>query len=195
MASYRHDVRRQILRMRAVNMLVRPRVTVTDDDIRARYDSTSRRSTAVKRIKLRHILIGLPERATEAQLAEAKRKAAEIMEKVRGGADFARLAAEESADEQTRYSGGELGWIERGSIDTEWEVIVFAMSKGEVRGPITGPRGLHVFQVTELERNQQKPFAEVKEQLRNEIYRKEMDRQTKLWLDELREKAHIQVKL
>ncbi|HWM88792.1 MAG TPA: hypothetical protein VNO33_23235, partial [Kofleriaceae bacterium] len=63
------------------------------------------------------------------------------------------------------------------------------------RGPITGPRGLHVFQVTELERNQQKPFAEVKEQLRNEIYRKEMDRQTRLWLDELREKAHIQVKL
>jgi parvulin-like peptidyl-prolyl isomerase len=69
------------------------------------------------------------------------------------------------------------------------------MNKGEVRGPITGPRGLHVFQVTEVERNQQKPFAQMKEQLRNEIFRKEMERQTKLWLDELREKAHIQVKL
>jgi parvulin-like peptidyl-prolyl isomerase len=195
MASYRHDVRRQILRMRAVNMLVRPRVTVTDDDLRARYDATNRRSAAVKRIKLRHILVGLPERATEAQLGDAKRRAAEIIEKVRGGADFARLAAAESADETTKYTGGELGWIERGSIDTEWEVIVFAMSQGEVRGPITGPRGLHVFQVTELERNEQKPFAEVKEQLRNELYRKEMDRQTRLWLDELREKAHIQVKL
>jgi len=195
MAGYRSDVRRQILRMRAINMLVRPRVTVTDDDVRARYDSMNRRSAAVKRIKLRHILVGLPERATEAQLAEAKRRAADIIEKIRSGADFARLAASESADESTRYTGGELGWIERGSIDTEWEVIVFAMSKSEVRGPITGPRGLHVFQVTELERNQQKPFAEVKEQLRNEIYRKEMDRQTRLWLDELREKAHIQVKL
>lgn len=195
MAGYRQDIRRQILRMRAVNTMVRPRVTITDDDVRGRYDATSRRSAAVKRIKLRHILIGLPERASEAQLAEAKRKAAEIIAKVRGGVDFARLAAEVSADESTRYSGGELGWIERGSIDTEWEVIVFAMTKGEVRGPITGPKGLHVFQVTELERNQQKPFAEVKEQLRNDIYRKEMDRQTRLWLDELHEKAHIQVKL
>jgi peptidyl-prolyl cis-trans isomerase SurA len=195
MAGYRHDVRRQILRMRAINMLVRPRVTVTDDDVRGRYDSTNRRSAAVKRIKLRHILIGLPEHPTEAQLADAKRRAADIIEKVRGGADFARLAASESADESTKYNGGELGWIERGSIDTEWEVIVFAMNKGELRGPITGPRGLHVFQVTELERNEQKPFAQMKEQLRNEIYRKEMDRQTKLWLDELREKAHIQVKL
>jgi peptidyl-prolyl cis-trans isomerase SurA len=195
MAGYRHDVRRQILRMRAINMLVRPRVTVTDDDVRGRYDAMSRRSAAVKRIKLRHILVGLPERPTEAQLAEAKRRAGDIIEKVRGGADFARLAASESADESTKYSGGELGWIERGSIDTEWEVIVFAMNKGELRGPITGPRGLHVFQVTDLERNQQKPFAQMKEQLRNEIYRKEMERQTKLWIDELREKAHIQVKL
>lgn len=195
MASYRQDVRRQILRMRAVNTMVRPRVTVTDDDVRGRYDSMNRRSAAVKRIKLRHILIGLPDRPTEAQLAEAKRRAADIIAKVRSGTDFARLAADESADESTRYSGGELGWIERGSIDTEWEVIVFAMAKDEVRGPITGPKGLHVFQVTDLERTQHKPFAEMKEQLRNEIYRKEMDRQTRLWLDELHEKAHIQVKL
>jgi peptidyl-prolyl cis-trans isomerase SurA len=195
MASYRFDVRRQILRMRAINMLVRPRVTVTDDDVRARFDAQSRRSAAVKRIKLRHIVVGLSERPSEAELATAKKKAADIIEQVRGGADFARLAAAESADESTKYTGGELGWIERGSIDTEWEVIVFGMNKGEVRGPITGPRGLHVFQVTELERNAQKPFAEVKEQLRNEIYRKEMDRQTRLWLEELRDKAHIQVKL
>jgi peptidyl-prolyl cis-trans isomerase SurA len=195
MSGYRSDVRRQILRMRATNMLVRPRVTVTDDDVRARYDAMSRRSAAVKRIKLRHILVALPEKPTETQIADAKRKATELMEKVRAGADFARLAADHSDDEQTKFSGGELGWIERGSIDTEWEVIVFAMNKSEVRGPITGPRGLHVFQVTEVERNQQKPFAQMKEQLRNEIFRKEMERQTKLWLDELREKAHIQMKL
>ena len=194
-ASYRQDVRRQILRMRATNMLVRPRVTVTDDDVRARYDATSRRSAGVKRVKLRHILIPLGEKPSEAQVAEAKRIAGEVIEKARAGTDFARLAAEVSADEQTKYNGGELGWIERGSIDTEWEVIVFAMNKGEVRGPITGPSGLHVFQVTEVERNQQKPFAQMKEQLRNEIFRKEMERQTGLWLDELREKAHIQLKL
>jgi len=195
MSSYRADVRRQILRMRATNMLVRPRVTVTDDDVRARYDAMSRRSAAVKRIKLRHILVALPDKPTETQIADAKRKATDLMEKIRAGADFARLAADNSDDDQTKFSGGELGWIERGSIDTEWEVIVFAMNKGEVRGPITGPRGLHVFQVTEVERNQQKPFAQMKEQLRNEIFRKEMERQTKLWLDELREKAHIQMKL
>ena len=52
------------------------------------------------------------------------------MSKIRAGADFARLAADNSDDETTKFTGGELGWIERGSIDTEWEVIVFAMAKG-----------------------------------------------------------------
>ena len=195
MASYRADVRKQILRMRAITMLVRPRVTITDDDVRSRYDSMNRRSAAVKRVRLRHILIALPQKPTEAQVEAAKKKAADIIEKVRGGADFARLAADMSDDQQTKYAGGDLGWIERGSIDTEWEVIVFSMNKGEVRGPITGPRGLHVFQVTDIERNKQKPFAKVKEELRNELYSKEMQHQTQLWLDELREKAHIEVKL
>lgn len=195
MSGYRQDVRRQILRMRATNMLVRPRVTVTDDDVRARYDSLNRRSTAVKRIKLRHILISLPEKPNEAQIAQAKATAADVIEKVRAGTDFARLAAEVSDDESTKYTGGDLGWIERGSIDTEWEVIVFGMNKDEVRGPITGPSGLHVFQVTDVERNTRKPFAEMKEQLRNEIFRREMERQTRLWLTELQDKAHIQIKL
>jgi parvulin-like peptidyl-prolyl isomerase len=194
LASYRHDVRRQILRMRAVNMIVRPRVNVTDDDVRARFDAMGRRSAAVKRVKLRHILVPLSAKATEAELGQAKQKAAGLIEKIKGGADFARLAADNSADEQTKFTGGDLGWIERGSLDTEWEVIVFAMAKDEVRGPITGPRGLHVFQVTDVERNEQKNFDEVKEQIRAELFGKEMDRQTKQWLTELRDKAHIDLK-
>jgi peptidyl-prolyl cis-trans isomerase SurA len=195
MASYRQDVRKQIVRMRAVNMLVRPRVTVTDDDVRARYDAMSRRSAAVKRVKLRHLLIALSDKPNEAELAAAKKKAAELIEQIRGGADFARLAADHSDDESTKFTGGDLGWIDRNSLDTEWEVIVFAMAQGEVRGPITGPRGLHVFQATEVERNEQKAFDQVKEQIRAELFRREMDKQTQQWLTELRDKAHIELKL
>lgn len=195
LSSYRQDVRRQLLRMRAVQVIVRPRVTVTDDDVRARFDAMNRRSAAVKKVKLRHILIALPPRPSEAELSAAKKRAAELIDQIKGGADFARLAADQSADETTKFTGGDLGWIERGSLDTEWEVIVFAMGQGEVRGPVTGPRGLHVFQVTEVERNENRPFEEVKEQIRAELFRREQDKQTQQWLTELRDKAHLEIKL
>lgn len=191
LSSYKKDVRRQILRMRAINMLVRPRVTITDEDVRARYDEMSRRSEAVSRVHLQHILIALPDKPSEQEVAAAKERAAEVIEQARGGEDFAELAKKYSDDEKTKNDGGDLGWIERGSIATEWEVIVFAMEKGEVRGPISGPRGFHVFHVSDVEKSDLKPFDQLKEQLRNELYRKELDKQTRVWMDDLRRKAHI----
>ena len=40
-----------------------------------------------------------------------------------------------------------------------------------------------------------RPFAEVKEHLREQIFREEMDKQTKVWLQELRKRAHIEIKI
>ncbi len=194
LGAYRQDVEKQILRMRAINMLVRPRVTVTDEDVRARYDAQSRRSGAVEKIRLQHILIGLPEEPSEAQVAEAKQEAAEVIERARAGEAFAELAAKHSDDAATAESAGDLGWIERGSIASEWEAIVFSMEKGEVRGPVSGPSGLHVFYVGEVEQADLASFEESKEQLRNEIYRREMDKQTQQWLSELRKKAYVDIK-
>jgi parvulin-like peptidyl-prolyl isomerase len=190
-ASYRTDVRRQILRMRAVNLLVRPRVTITDEDVRARYDEMTRRSESLTKVHLQHILIALPEQPSEEQVAAARARAAEVIERARAGTPFDELAKQYSDDERTRDEGGSLGWIERGSIATEWEVIVFAMSKGEVRGPISGPRGLHVFHVVDIEQTALEGFEQLKEKLRNELYGREMDKQTRLWMDELRKKAHV----
>ena len=194
-ATYRRDVERQILRMRSINTLVRPRVTITDEDVRARYDEMNRRSAAVSKVRLMHILLSLPPKPPEQDVARAKAQAAEIIERVKQGTPFAELASQYSDDQATKDSGGDLGWIERGSLATEWEVIVFAMDKGEVRGPINGPSGLHVFYVSDIKKTEVKPFAEVKEQLRNELFRKEMEKQTATWLDELRKKAHIERKL
>lgn len=190
-ASYKKDVRRQLLRMRAMSMLVRPRVSVTDEDIRARYDEMSRRSSAVSKVHLYHTLIGLPNEPTEAQLTAAKEKAATIIERARAGEDFESLAKQFSDDTSTRDVGGDLGMIEPGTIATEWEEVVFSMEKGEVRGPVSGPRGLHVFYVSELVKDDVKAFDDLKEELRNELYRREMDKQTRQWMDELRKKAYI----
>lgn len=195
MQGYRKEVERQLLHLRAVNMLVRPRVTVTDEDVRGRYDAMSRRSAAVSKVRLKHVLLALPENPDNEQLAAAKAKAAELIEKVKAGESFDELAGQYSDDVATRDSGGDLGWIERGSIATEWEVIVFAMDEGEVRGPISGPRGLHVFYVEELAKSDLAPFDELKEQLRNELYRQEMDEETAAWIKELQDKAFIDRKI
>jgi parvulin-like peptidyl-prolyl isomerase len=69
------------------------------------------------------------------------------------------------------------------------------MEKGEIRGPVSGPQGLHVFFVQEVKRTDMKSFDDLKEQLRAELTRREMDKQTTQWIDELRKKAYIDLKL
>ena len=195
-ASYKQEMRRQLLRLRAMNTLVAPKVQITDEDVRARYDQMARRTEQVQAVKLAHMLFKLPEHATEQQLAEAKDKASKAIARVKAGEDFAKVAATESDDDSTKATGGELGWFQRGSMaNPDWEPIVFAMEKGDVRGPVTGPQGFHVFMVTEVKRSDLKPFPEMKEQLTREIRRREMDKQTQTWVEELRKKAYIDIKL
>ncbi len=195
MSSYRKDVRSQIVRMRAVNTLVRPKVSVSDDDVRAKYDANARRAAQVSEVHLQHILVAVAPDADAAAKSAARDKAADIISRSRSGEPFAKLAELYSDDPATKNTGGDLGWIERGTIATEWEVIVFAMAKDETRGPVNGPRGLHVFHVSELKDSKQEDYEAVKEKLRNELYRAELDKQTRLWVDELRKKAHYEIKL
>ncbi|MEZ4360395.1 MAG: peptidylprolyl isomerase [Kofleriaceae bacterium] len=194
MASYKADLRKQILRLRASNQLVRPRVNVTAEDVRARYDQMQRRSEAVSSVRLAHMLFKLPERPSEQQLAEANARAAAAIARVRGGESFAAVTAEVSDDEGTKAGGGELGWFERGSITPEWESVVFAMEKGDLRGPISGPQGLHVFSVLDVKQSDLKSFDEIKDQLKAELTRRETEKQTRLWVDELRKKAYVDIK-
>lgn len=195
LAAYRTDIRRQLTRVKAMNALVAPKVNVTDDEIRARYDQMVRRSESVSAVQLSHILFALPERPSEAEVAAAKDKAAAAMARVKGGEDFAEVARAVSEDPGTKPGGGELGWIERGTLDPQWESVVFAMDKGELRGPVSGPTGLHVFYVAEVKRNEMKSFDQLKEQLRGELRQREMAKQTQTWIEELRKKAYLDVKL
>jgi peptidyl-prolyl cis-trans isomerase SurA len=195
LSNYKTDLRRQLLRLRAINQLVAPKVTITDEDIRARYDQMQRRSEQVSAVRISDILIKLPDHPTEQQIADAKAKASMALDRVKGGEDFAVVAKELSDDDSTKASGGELGWFERGSVNPDWEGIVFAMDKDEVRGPVNGPQGLYVLKVTEVKKSDLKPYPEMKEQLNRELRRREMEKQTQTWIEELRKKAYIDIKL
>lgn len=195
MTAYRADIQRQLTRVKAMNQLVAPKVNVTDDEVRARYDQMVRRSEAVSAVRLSHMLFALPQRPSEQEVSAAKAKAAAAIARVKGGEAFAEVAKQVSEDEGSKGGGGELGWIERGSLDPQWESVVFAMEKDEVRGPVSGPTGLHVFFVSEIKRNDMKSFDDLKEQIRGELRRREMDKQTQSWIEDLRKKAFIDVKL
>jgi hypothetical protein len=48
MELYREDLRQQILRLRVINLVIRPRVIVSDDEVKAAYNEAKKKATTVK---------------------------------------------------------------------------------------------------------------------------------------------------
>lgn len=75
--------------------------------------------------------------------------------------EFARLAEQVSTDYATRSNGGDMGWVERGTMDPAFENAAFALSSGEISPVIKTAEGYHVIKVLERREASTPPFAEV----------------------------------
>ena len=103
------------------------------------------------RIRARHILLSMPQDADEATRDSIRALAEELQEQAAGGADFAQLAREYSADPGSAQAGGDLGWFERGRMVQPFEEAAFALEPGEVSDVVETPFGLHIIKLEERE--------------------------------------------
>ena len=137
-------------------------VQVNEEALREYYGQVKEKYEAPERRKGRHILITTGEGLDE---AAAEKKAADLAEKAKAGADFAQLAKENSKDPGSAQQGGDLGWAQRGMFVGPFEEALFSMKPGEIRGPVKTQFGYHVLKLDEVEAGQVRSFDEVRAEL------------------------------
>jgi parvulin-like peptidyl-prolyl isomerase len=64
-----------------------------------------------------------------------------------------------------------------------------------VRGPVRADRGFHVIKLVAKRTKEAKPFTEVQDEIRVRLRQREMERQTKIYLGELRKKILVDIRL
>ncbi|MDO7848900.1 SurA N-terminal domain-containing protein [Hymenobacter sp. M29] len=108
-----------------------------------------------------HILIKADGTTPEAKAA-AKAKAQDILNKIKGGADFAAMARQFGTD-GTKDQGGDLGWFGQGRMVPEFEKAIFgATSTGLLPNVVETSFGYHVIKITAVPTKQTYQVAEVK---------------------------------
>jgi len=194
--SYKETILRpQLLRLRVLNVQVRSRVSVSDEEVHAFYQQNLRARGVGSQVRARHIFIAVDKSAPASKLAERKRYAESLLEKIKAGQSFAEVAKKYSEDPATKDEGGDLGYFERGTLPASVEDVVFSMKKGELRGPLYAERGFHLIQLVDQKASAARAFDEVKDELREQLYVQKMDKATTAWLTEIRKKSHIDLKL
>jgi len=129
------------LRQRVVNSM--DPITETEIDILLASDSFNSGEYNIS-----HIMIGLKEGATPADIAEQESKANNVYTQLIEGLDFASAAISYS-DSQEALEGGLVGWRDLNSVPVAFSDAIKNMRAGQMTAPIRSPGGFHIIKVND----------------------------------------------
>lgn len=116
------------------------------------------------RVHVQHILF-MTIGKTSAQIALIRKKAEMVLNKLRHGANFAKMAKEYSDDPGSKDKGGDLGWILRGQTVPQFQHVAFTLPVGQISNVVETQYGLDIIKVLGREEAHTKSFAEVRSQI------------------------------
>jgi peptidyl-prolyl cis-trans isomerase C len=169
-------LRQQIL----INEFVRVKVagSISDDDLKKRYDAEVAKLTLGDEMRARHILV------------KTKDEAVAIIADLAKGGDFAKIAEEKSQDPGSAKQGGDLGYFAPGDMVKPFEDAAGALKPGEyTKTPIETQFGFHVIKLEDKRKQQPPAFDDVKEQLRQDAVGTAFTAK----LDELKKAAKVEI--
>lgn len=137
-------------------------VKVTEQEARKYYDDNQKEFKREPKVRARHILLMVAQNAAEPEWEKARGQAEEVLKKIKGGADFARLAKEFSQDPGSKEGGGDLGFFSRGQMVRPFEEAAFSLKPGQVSDPVRSPFGYHIIKAEERQEEGHEPFDSAK---------------------------------
>lgn len=148
---------RQLLEQATIASMLEEKLT--DELVRARYQTMVDTFVGAEEIRARHILV------------EEEATANEIIAELDGGSDFAEVAKEKSTG-PSGPNGGDLGFLGKGQMVPPFEEAAFALEAGQrSSAPVQTQFGWHVIKVEEKRETAPPSLEQVRPQLSEEIAR------------------------
>jgi len=193
------DVRDEIMRSLLLRKLIAAKrrefmddVSVTEQEVLENLETTGKIALTQKQIELWQIFIAAPPEGTEKERAEARKRAEDVLDRLRAGADFEETAREVS-DGPARDSGGLMGMMRRGDMQADLEAAAFSIEPGGISEVVEGPTGFHIFRVSRVEEPDHAAIAAIMEDSELAVRASKVQKKYEQWLSGLREKADIRI--
>ena len=148
MAGFRTSLREELMTQRLRQGIMRSRVQVSESEIDLQLAAQA--EAGGREFRLSNIVVGLPNDATPAMLAEAQSKIEGVRALVeRGEMDFA-AAAIRYSNAPNALDGGNIGWRRATEIPPQFLQLLEGMQAGQMSQTIRGPSGLQIVRLDEV---------------------------------------------
>lgn len=204
--EYRDELQRQILEGKMLQLRVKGRVRITEEDVKAMYDRTLREERKVREFHPAWIVLRLVPGSSAAARAEREELAQQIVKRARRGESFEDLAKKYSDDTATRDAGGDLGIraphgspaVQQGKrpvLAQELENLVLGMEPGQIAEPARIGDLLIILRLVSRQPSRYTTFDAAKNEMVQRLQGEILERAKRKWLDELKSRTHLDVRL
>ena len=195
--DFHDEIRRQILEGKLIELRVRPRVRVTDQDARAAYQHALEELKAQSPVDVRMLALRVAPLSTTEQAAARMSLAEDIVQKARSGTDFCQLVSQYSDDVSTRTTCGSHGPQPVSGLMPPIQDALRDLKPGAVSDPIPvrTPSEDVIVVVMPLGQARLPTFEEVKGEMMQKALGDGLERARKQWLKELRNNVYVDVRL
>ncbi|KEF36704.1 parvulin-like peptidyl-prolyl isomerase [Schinkia azotoformans MEV2011] len=143
--AFKDTLRLQLIQDKALSTYI----DIPENELKKKYDEMK------PELKASHILI------------KDEKTAKDVLQKVKAGEDFAKLAEEYSEDPGSAANGGDLGYFGTGVMTKPFEEAAYALKVGEISDLVKSEFGYHIIKLTDIK--EVKPFDEMKDEIRKQL--------------------------
>jgi len=165
------DIRSQIVRMRLLRREVKDKIIVTDSEIGAYYNEHRQEYEGKESVRMKQLLLVVPPGADKNVKMKIRNNALQLRELIMKGESFDLLAVKYSQG-PAAAQGGDVGFIEKGTIIPEVETVAFNLPLNQVSEVIESNVGFHIIKVVDKKGAGLKPIAMVREEIKTKSRKK-----------------------
>jgi len=178
----------------------------SEEEVKKFYEDNKSRFQRPEAYHTRHILAAyFPPEALRNQTIEelkknkeyfsriAEEKIDKVIEELKKGANFGKLAKNLSDDESSRENGGDLDFIYKGIFETSFDEAVEKLNPGETSGKIKTRFGFHVIQLIEKRPSEMAPFTEMEPEIQKYLFLEKAKKNVSRYIEELKQTANIEI--
>ena len=188
-----------------LNAQIKGKINISNEDVKKYYEENKSKFQRPEAYHVRHILAAyFPLEALRNQTIKelkknkeffarmAEEKIDKVIEELKKGADFKELAKNQSDDESSRETGGDLDYIYKGIFDASFDEAAEKLNPGEISEKIKTRFGFHVIQLIEKKPPELATFDEMKPGIQKHLFLEEAKKQVASYIEDLKQTASIE---